>query len=142
MKLADLLSRLRLDLLASRALGRGDATRAVNLFTRLEQRHALSPRQEAQLATALLRDGRPKLAQKRFASLQKRLGDDLHQRYIQKYCRYYLALMRDERSQADYERRLAQASPGNRKLRRRLPMPRVTEKATPQVVATFSMGGD
>jgi hypothetical protein len=142
MKLADLLNRLRLDLSASRAFDRGNAARAVDLFTRLEQGNALSPTQEAQLATALLRDGRPKLAQKRFASLQKRLGDDLHQRYIQKYCRYYLALMRDERSQADYERRLAQASPCDRRLRRRLPMPRVMEKATPPVAATFSIGGN
>ncbi|HMG46338.1 MAG TPA: hypothetical protein VK614_02610 [Allosphingosinicella sp.] len=142
MRFADLLNRLRLDLLASRALGRGDAAEAVDLFNRLDQRDALSPMQEAQLATALLRSGRPQLAQKRFASLQKRLGDDLHQRYIQKYCRYYLALMRDERSQADYERRLAQTSPCDRRLRRRLPMPLVVEKATPPVAATFSIGGD
>jgi outer membrane PBP1 activator LpoA protein len=139
MKLADRLNRLRLDLLATRALGRGNAARAVDLFTRLEQGHVLSPGQEAQFATALLRDGRPKRAQERFASLQKRLSDDLHQRYVQKYCRYYLALMRNERSQADYERRLAHAMPCDRRLRRRLPMPRVPEKATPEVVATLSL---
>jgi thioredoxin-like negative regulator of GroEL len=142
MTLADLLNRLRLDLLASHALRRGNAAKAADLFTRLEQGNDLSSVQNAQLATALLRDGKPKLAQERFASLQKRLSDDLSQRYIQKYCRYYLALMRDERSQADYERRLAQALPRDRKLRRRLPMPPVAEKATPGVVATFSMGGN
>lgn len=142
MRLVARLDRLRLGVLASRALRFGDAAKAVELFSRLEQCDSLSFVQQAELATALLRNGRPRLAQERFACLQKRLGDDLDQRYVQKYCRYYLALIRDQRSQADYERRLAQASPCGRKLRRRLPMAPVAEKATPQVAATLSLSRD
>jgi hypothetical protein len=134
----DRFRRFRIDLQATRAIGGGNAPKAVALLSDLEKEFGLSAVQEAQLATALLRSGRSQFAQRRFASLQEKLAPE--DRYIQKYCRYYLALMRDERSQADYEWRLAQATPHSRRIRKRLPMSRVAEKARPGVVATFSLG--
>ena len=139
MKIGRYFTRLRLEYLARRALGRGDARGAAERLARLEARFGLAPIQEAELATALLRSGKPDAAQRRFAALQKKMGAEPEERYVQKYCRYYLALMRDERSQAAYEWRLAQAITPVLKSRKRLPMEPVREKARPGVVATLSL---
>ena len=139
MKIADYFARLRLQYLARRVMRRGDARGAVEMLARLEARFGLSPVQEAELATALLRSGKPNAAQHRFAAIQKRMSAEPEERYVQKYCRYYLALMRDERSQAAYEWRLAQAITPVTKSRKRLPMEPVREKARPGVVATLSL---
>ena len=139
MRIGGYLNRRRLEYLARRAIGRGDARGAADMLARLEARYGLSPVEEAELATALLRSGKPDAAQHRFAALQKRMGARSEERYVQKYCRYYLALMRDERSQAAYEWRLAQAIAPAPKSRKRLPMEPVREKARPGVVATLSL---
>jgi hypothetical protein len=141
MKIAIRLRRLRLRFIIWNALARGDCVVAVAALDRLDALCGLSPVEEAELATALLRSGRADAAQRRFASLQKKMGGDAEERYVQKYCRYYLALMRDERSQAAYEWRLAQTIDAPLRSRKRLPMEPVREKARPGVVATLSHTG-
>jgi hypothetical protein len=125
--------------MVDRALRRRNPDRAVALFGDMERAGDLSPVDEAQFATALLGAGDYRDAQRRFVALQKEIKDEPDLRYVEKYCRYYLALMRNERSQADYEWKLAQAAPKSRRTRKRLPMAKIKEKPSLEVVATFSL---
>ncbi|MGZ8286976.1 MAG: hypothetical protein ACXW27_06675 [Allosphingosinicella sp.] len=140
MKFTGRLRLLHLRYVASRSLGRRDARRSVEAFRRIEEIAGLSLVEEAQLATALLYCGDPRAAQRGFSMLQKKLSSSSDERYIQKYCRYYLALIRNERSQADYERRLAEEITPRPRNSRRLPMDSVPERARPGAVAALSLG--
>jgi hypothetical protein len=132
---------LRLRQVAARSLRRRDGRTCGEALRRIEAIAGLSLVEEAQLATALLYGGDPGAAQRRFAALQKKLSLSADDRYIQKYCRYFLALMRDERSQAEYERRLAKAITPRPRSGRLLPMDPVVERPRPGPVATSSFGG-
>jgi hypothetical protein len=128
---------------AARALRSGRAERAVERLTALGAGGPAPHEEKALLATALLMSGKFAKAQSSFASLRKELRDakDAEGIYLHKYCLYYLALIRDDRSQAAYEARVAAAVQCRRSLKRLLPAPPIPEKAKPGVAATATADG-